>query len=200
MKIYKKTISWIPLIYIIIVIALITSVKILLPSNYFDAPILLYVFIGFQLLIILFIIWVRYNSQLIIKEKSIQFKGLFKNREVYFNDIIGFKKEYYERSRYESIRYIALETTNETDKVIKVRNAYVNFIELQEWIETSFTDLDLIEEKAEWNNVLENEKYGSNAISRSLFIKQSKKVANILNNTTILLFILVFFQQLIPIF
>lgn len=195
MKVFKKKVWWIPFIYIISLICLIILIKIFLPSNYFDISIYLYRFIGLQVLIILFISWARYKSQFIIKEDRIIAKGLFKNKEVRLNEIIGFKKEYWESVASSPIRYIALKTKNEVYKSIKIHSSYINFIELQQWIESSFTDLDRLEEKKDWNSVLSSKKIGSNVVNRTLFVKKAKRVANILNFSAILLFVFLFFPS-----
>jgi len=192
MKVYKKKISFIPFIYIISLICLITLIKIFLPPNYFEISIFLYGFIGLQLFIILFIHWIRYNSRFIIKKNSIIAKGLIK-KKVRFNEIIGYKKEYWQ-SVY-SLKYIVLKTNNEVFKNIKIHPSYINFIELQEWIETNFSDLDLVQEKKEWNQVLDNEKFGSNTLSRTFFVKQAKRIADILNYSAIILLLFLFFPS-----
>lgn len=140
--------------------------------------------------------WVRYSSQLIIKENRIIVNGLFKNKAVHFNEVIGFTKEYWESSYSTPIRYIVLKTNNEVYKTIKIHPSYINFIELRQWIETSFTDLDRLQKEKDWNSVLTNEKFGSNTLNRTYFVKQAKKVANFLNCSAILLLVFLFFPSI----
>jgi len=142
MKIYKKQMSWTPYIYIISVICLITLLKVILPSNYFDISISMYGLIGIQLFLILFIHWIKYNSQFIIKENSIIAKGFLKTQEIRFNEIIGYEKKYWQSTYSETLKYVVLKSNNEAYGNIKIHPSYINFIELQEWIETNFTDLD----------------------------------------------------------
>jgi len=195
MKIYKKQMSWTPYIYIISVICLITLLKVISPSNYFDISILMYVLIGIQLFIILFIHWIKYNSQFIIKENSIIAKGFLKTQEIRFNEIIGYEKKYWQSTYSETLKYVVLKSNNEAYGNIKIHPSYINFIELQEWIETNFTDLDLVLEKKKWNRVLDSEKFGSNKFSRTVFVKQAKKVADILNYSAMLLLLFLFFPS-----
>lgn len=197
MKTYKRKTSLIPLIFIISILFLIVLIKIFLPSNYFKLSFIQYVPFGFIICLVILYQWKNSISKISVKEKSIAIQSFLKIQEVSFDEIKGFEKIYWQISS-RPLQYILIRTNNESSKNIRIYPSYKNFTELEKWIEANFTNLDVVKENAEWEQVLNNEDIGINRFDRLFLVKKAKKTANILNTTALILLPFLFFKSTHP--
>ncbi|HBS12019.1 MAG TPA: hypothetical protein DEO36_05660, partial [Flavobacteriaceae bacterium] len=136
--------------------------------------------IGIQLTPLLIYQLSRYKQKIIISNNTIISKGLFKDKELKFNEIKGYKRLYwFNRPLIQS--HIVIQPISDLKDTIKIDLSYQNINELTDWIEYKFENLDSLKEQTDKENLLQDSRFGSTTTERQLKISQSKKIANTLN-------------------
>ncbi|MFC5196582.1 hypothetical protein ACFPH8_14665 [Bizionia hallyeonensis] len=195
MTTYKKKSSYILLVFIIALVLIISSVKIFLPSNYFQLNIGFYLTIGSMICIVIIYYRNKYVSYLTINKSDLTVQNILKKEKISLNEIIGFEKEYWTSTYSKSLKYILIKTKRKT---IKIYPYYNDFNELVKWIETNLTDLNAVKVHNEWEQVLNDEDIGMNRFERLQEVKKAKNIATLLNSTSIIIFPFYFFSLTRP--
>lgn len=175
--------------YMAIVVCSIIAIKVALPSNYFELSLPVVGFICLQFSILLFIQYKRAKDKFIIKENSIVAQHYLSEQKIRFDEIEGYETHYWYNS-YHIVRHILLKTNNAAYKSVKIYPSYKGYHELLIWIETNFTDLDKKEETHQWKKTLADPLYGRNPLERGYFVKRARQIADILNTSSVALFVI----------
>lgn len=112
------------------------------------------------------------KSKLIIEKEQIINVGVFKTKELDFDNIKGFKVDQ---------NYLHFLPKNKRDKKIKVSTYVGRFGELREWCEQQFANLDIEEFVNEENEILENEEFGRTQEERDYRFTKAKKTTKTIN-------------------
>lgn len=179
-KIYKKPIYWVIYIFIFIELTVLCVLPFVVPANAFRFLPIMIIGIGIQLTPLLIYQLSRYKQKIIISNNTIISKGLFKDKELKFNEIKGYKRLYwFNRPLIQS--HIVIQPISDLKDTIKIDLSYQNINELTDWIEYKFENLDSLKEQTDKENLLQDSRFGSTTTERQLKISQSKKIANTLN-------------------
>lgn len=185
---------WALYVYFIMLVCLLVAIKLFLPSNYFIfSPAIITIF-AVQLTIIIAIQWVRLKNSLSISDNSIIVHTFSKRKELKLNDIKGYETQYWQHSA-SVLKYVLIKPNSDVKNAIKIHPSYLNFEEIQEWVETNFTDLNDVKDKQQHKKALKNHDYGFNTAERLHFVKRSKKVARVLNFLGMLLLVFTYFPS-----
>lgn len=139
-----------------------------------DLKVYKWFFLPFSVIMI-FVIIVIFNNTIRgkfgISSNKVYTIGLFNNKQIYFNEIRGYRK---------SENFIFIESKINSIK-IKVSNYYENGNEIREWLESNYDNLDQIQQKANVDEILKENQFGWNAEEREKKLKKAKKTAKIIN-------------------
>lgn len=109
---------------------------------------------------------------MIIEEKKIKAIGVFKTKELSFQDIEGFKVDN---------NYLYYMPVNKNNKRIKVSTYLGRFGELMAWSEQHFKNLDEEEFVDEEKEILRNKAYGRSVEEREYKFAKAKRTTKIIN-------------------
>lgn len=180
MKVYKIAKAWRVITYVLGPILIIPfGILIFLPivpNINFDINIEVYYwFILPFSIIMLFIIIVAFVNTIIgkfiIDKNKIYIKGLFNNKQIYINDIKGYRV---------SDHFTFIESRNNKTK-IKLSNYYKNRNEIQNWLILNYPNLEEVDRVSEKQEILSKHELGWTIEERELKLLKYKRLAKLLN-------------------
>lgn len=114
------------------------------------------------------------NGRIIVHDDRIQVIKTFSDRELYFDEIKGFKV---------TINNIIIESATSDKKSLKFYSSIKNLSELVDLLTRYYPNLDDLKIEADTQQILSNEQYGHTLEARAAKFRSAQKKAKILNWT-----------------
>jgi len=110
-------------------------------------------------------------GKLVIDKNKIYTKGLLNNKQIYFNEIKGYRI---------TEHFIFIEAKNSKNR-IKVSSYYEKGYEIKDWLTINYKNLDEVERTQEKQEILSNHQLGWTVKEREAQLTKTKRLAKILN-------------------
>lgn len=139
-----------------------------------DSTVYLWFFVPFSIVMLSVVVVAFANinkGKFIISRNKVSIKGIFNNKQLYFNDIKGYR---------ETEHYTYIESKNSNEK-IKLHGYFENQHEILEWLKSNYKNLSEIEENQENAEFLKNIEYGWTIEERGKKLQTARKISKILN-------------------
>ena len=111
------------------------------------------------------------KGKIVISENQIEKKGVFGNRKLSIKDIKGFKTDR---------NYLHIIPIRKTKKRIKISVYNEGLVEIIQWLNLKFPDLDVEDKENESKTIFKNMEYGRNEKERTALLNKAKLVSRVL--------------------
>ena len=117
------------------------------------------------------------KGRLLILEDRLQKRNVFQDQEFLLNEIRGYRTDDH---------YLYIVSARAKKSPIKIRESYEKYDELLHWLDSRYSNLDLVDVQSEVEEILADDEYGENTELRTQRLHSARKLSNILNVLAVL--------------